>query len=271
FIDANKARPFFLNLWHYAVHTPLQGKKEVMAKYAAKANDTPQKGKPAYAALVESVDDALGRIMAKLAELKLEEQTIIVFTSDNGGLIGATGANLGSRAGKGSAYEGGVRVPLIVKFPGLTKPGTTCAEPTITPDLYPTLLALARTPGDAAHNAAVDGASIVPLLADPGAKLARDAIYWHYPHYHPGGATPYSAVRARDWRLVEFYETGKAELYNLATDPEEKNDLADSNPDKAKELRAMLHAWRKSVAAQDPIQNPDAKPAPGPRGAGKAK
>ncbi|HYE19867.1 MAG TPA: sulfatase [Tepidisphaeraceae bacterium] len=271
FIDANRARPFFINLWHYAVHTPLQGKKEVIAKYAAKANDTPQKGKPAYAALIESVDDALGKIMAKLAELKLEEQTIIVFTSDNGGLIGATGANLGARAGKGSAYEGGVRVPLIVKFPGLTKPGATCAEPTITPDLYPTLLALARTPGDAAHNAAVDGASLVPLLADPAAKLARDAIYWHYPHYHPGGATPYSAVRARDWRLIEFYETGKAELYNLATDPEEKNDLADSNPDKAKELRAMLHAWRKSVAAQDPVKNPDAKPAPAPRGAGKAK
>jgi len=259
FIEANKGRPFFINLWHYAVHTPLQAKKEAIEKYRNKPNASEQKGKPAYAGLIESVDEALGTMMAKLKELGLEENTIIVFTSDNGGLISATGKNLGMRAGKGSAYEGGVRIPLIIKAPGFTKPGSTCAEPVISPDVYPTLLDLARTKDDATHAASVDGLSWLPLLKDPQARLGREAIYWHYPHYHPGGATPYSAVRAGEWRLVEFYEDGRIELYNLTTDPEEKVDQAQAQPEQAKRLQTMLNAWRQKVGAQAPVKNPNAR------------
>jgi len=260
FITANKDRPFFINLWHYAVHTPLAAKPAVLDKYRNKPNPSEQKGKPVYAGLIESVDDALGQITAKLKELNLEQNTILIFTSDNGGLIGSTGKNLGLRAGKGSAYEGGVRIPLIIKAPGLTKPGTLCDEPTISPDLYSTILELAGAKDDPAHAPSVDGLSWLPLLKDSSAHLNREAIYWHYPHYHPGGATPYSAIRARDFKLIEFYEDNHVELYNLKTDPEEKNNLADSKPEEAKRLTEMLHTWREKVGAQPPIKNPAAKP-----------
>src|SRR5205085_1682914 len=162
--------------------------------------------------------------------------------------------------GKGSVYEGGVRVPTIVKWPGVSAPGSVCHEPVFTADFYPTLLQLGGAKGDAKHNANVDGESLVPLLKDPKAKLKRDAIYWHYPHYHPGGATPYSAVRAGDWKLIEFFEDMHVELYNLAKDVGEKKDLAREEPDRAEELRKKLHAWRSAVGAQMPTANPNYKP-----------
>jgi arylsulfatase A-like enzyme len=142
----------------------------------------------------------------------------------------------------------------------VTLAGAVCTEPVITPDLYPTLLQIAGVKGDAKHNAAVDGVSLVPLLKDPKASLKRDAIYWHYPHYHPGGATPYGAVRAGDWKLIEFYEDKHVELYHLGKDVSEKTDLAKSEPDRAEELRKKLHAWRSAVGAQMPTANPDYKP-----------
>jgi len=253
FIETNKEKPFFIYLPHYAVHTPIAGKPEVVAKYkdkAAKAPDLKQKN-ATYAALVSSVDDSLGTIRAALKRLKLEDNTIIVFTTDNGGLL-ATTDNSPLRAGKGSAYEGGVRVPFIVFWPGVTKAGLVEASPAITVDLYPTLLEMT---GVKPLQSLVDGISLAPLLKS-GAKPDRDAIFWHYPHYHPGGATPYSAIRSSDFRLVHFYEDGRDELYDLANDVSETKDLAATQPERAKALRSRLDAWLKSVDAQFPTANP---------------
>lgn len=254
FIEANKAKPFFLYLPHYAVHTPLQAKQDVVEKYRAKIRPDSVQKNPTYAALVESVDDSVGRILKKLSETGLESRTIVVFTSDNGGLLPVT-VNLGLRAGKGSAYEGGVRVPLIVKWPGVTKPDSLCSVPVTTVDFFPTLLEAAGLKD--APNHVVDGESIVPLLRDASAVLKRRTIFWHYPHYHPGGATPYSAVRDGNWKLVEFYEDQHTELYDLSRDPGETTDLVAKEPRRATEMRAKLDAWRKEVGAQPPVPNPN--------------
>jgi arylsulfatase A-like enzyme len=259
FIEANKSKPFFLYFPLYAVHTPLQAKKELTEKYQKKIKPGMKHGNATYAAMIASVDDAVGRVLARLAELGLEERTLVVFTSDNGGLIGST-TNIPLRAGKGSSYEGGVRVPAIVKWRGVTAPGSVCHESIITPDFYATLLQVAGAKGDAKHNANVDGESLVPLLKNPRTRLKRDAIYWHYPHYHPGGATPYGAVRAGDWKLIEFFEDMHVELYNLKDDIGEKDDLAKKMPEKTKELRDKLHTWRQAVGAQMPTANPAYKP-----------
>jgi arylsulfatase A-like enzyme len=270
FIETNKAVPFFLYLPHYAVHTPLGGKPEVVARYQAKADRTPglKQKNATYAALVESVDDALGTIRAALRKLKLEEDTIIVFTGDNGGLIlrdDKATDNSPFRVGKGSAYEGGVRVPLIVCWPGVTKSGVVDPTPAITVDIYPTMLELA---GVRPMQSLVDGISLAQLLKS-GAKPDRDAIFWHYPHYHPGGATPYSAIRSGDFRLVHFYEDGRDELYDLVNDVGETKDLALSQPDRAKALRTRLDAWLKTVDAQLPTPNPAYEPTA--ESGGKAK
>lgn len=256
FIERSKGQPFFLYLPHYAVHTPLQARPEVVAKYKAKADPDAPHHNPTYAGLVESVDDSVGRVLAKLDELKLADNTIVVFTSDNGGLMSST-SNAPLRAGKGSAYEGGVRVPMIVRWPGVVRAGAVCDAPVVSADYYPTFLAIAGADAPASH--AVDGESIVPLLKQSG-TLRRDAIYWHYPHYHPGGATPYSAVREGDFRLVEFQEDGRVELYDLKDDIGEARDLAAKFPDKAAALREKLHAWRQKVGAQMASPNPDADP-----------
>jgi arylsulfatase A len=268
FIEANKEKPFFIYLPHYAVHTPIAGKPEVVAKFkdkAAKAPDLKQKN-ATYAALVASVDDSLGTIRAALKRLKLEDNTIIVFTSDNGGLL-ATTDNSPFRVGKGSAYEGGVRVPLIVCWPGVNKAGTVENTPAITVDLYPTLLEMT---GVKPLQSLVDGISLAPLLKS-GAKPDRDGIFWHYPHYHPGGATPYSAIRSGDFRLVHFYEDGRDELYDLANDVGETKDLAATEPVRAKALRSRLDAWLKTVDAQLPSPNPAFDPVADKAGKAKGK
>lgn len=258
FMEQNRSKPFFIYLPHYAVHTPLMGKPEVVAKYQRKADPHNPQRNAKYAALIESVDDSLGRILQKLDELKLADDTVIFFNSDNGGLVlNNVTSNLPLRAGKGSQYEGGVRVPLIVKWPGVTQPGSLCEAPVITPDFYPTMLAIAKL--KPARRQVIDGESLVPLLRQTG-PLRRDAIYWHYPHYHPGGATPYSAIRAGDWKLIEVFEDQHVELYNLKDDVSERTDLADRLPKKAAELRAKLVAWRKSVGAQLPLPNPKYDP-----------
>ena len=258
FIERNKARPFYIYFPHYAVHTPLMGKSNVVAKYEAKADPKNPQHNPKYAALVESVDDSVGRLLAKLDELGLADNTVIVFTSDNGGLIlNQVTSNRPLRAGKGSAYEGGVRVPLFIKWPGITKPGSVCGTPVITPDYFSTIAEICG--GQVENKSAIDGESLVPLLRQSGG-LKRDAIYWHYPHYHPGGATPYSAVREGDFKLIEFFEDEHVELYNLREDLSEQTDLAAKLPEKTKALREKLHAWRQTVGAQLPTANPKADP-----------
>ncbi|GAB6167362.1 sulfatase [Thermostilla marina] len=268
FIDAHAEEPFFIYFAHYAVHTPLQAKEELIAHYRQKLDsgiDTGKQRCDVYAAMVHSVDESVGRIVADLDRRNLLDDTIIIFTSDNGGLtlprldgIPPTD-NSPLRAGKGSTYEGGVRVPAIIRWPKRVPKGSVSHEPIITTDYYPTILDLAGLPPKPEQH--VDGLSIVPLF-DGAETLPRDAIYWHYPHYHPGGATPYSAVRARDWKLIEFFEDGHLELYNLKEDLREQHDLAAERPDLAKRLRAKLQAWRDSVGAQYPRPNPNYKPSP---------
>jgi arylsulfatase A-like enzyme len=257
-IEKNRDRPFFLYLAHYAVHTPLAGKPAVVSKYRKKADRLGVKKNAVYAALVESVDDSVGALRKKLDQLKIADRTILVFTSDNGGLIGnpknPITTNPPFRAGKGSAYEGGVRVPLLACWPGVTKPSSTSDVPVMTIDHFPTLAQACGLSVPRSH--VVDGESLVGLLKRTGG-LKRDALYWHYPHYHPGGATPYSAIRSGHWRLVEFFEDRRVELYDLKADVAEKKDLARENPDKVKELRGKLASWRKKVSAQLPTSNPE--------------
>jgi arylsulfatase A-like enzyme len=166
--------------------------------------------------------------------------------------------NVPLRAGKGSAYEGGVRVPLIVKWPGVTKAGAVCETPVMSIDFLPTLLEIAGI--TIAPSETIDGRSFAAALRNPQAKIEREPLFWHYPHYHPGGATPYGAVRAGDLRLVEFYEDNRVELYNLHDDVGELQDLASAMPERAAELRRMLHDWRTQLGAQMPTPNPDYRP-----------
>ncbi len=261
FIEKNKGRPFFLYLPHFAVHTPLMAKPEVLKKYQMKADPKAPQNNPTYAGMIEGVDDSVGAILRKLAELKLADNTIVIFTSDNGGLLGSGKKNITSnvplRAGKGSAYEGGVRVPLIIKWPGVTKSGSVSAVPVIGADFYPTMLDMVGAANDARH--VVDGESMEPLLRRTGA-LKREAIYWHYPHYHPGGANCYGAIREGDYRLIEFYEDNHVELYHLKNDIGEQQNLAAKLPDKAAALRQKLHEWRQRVGAQMPSPNPNYDP-----------
>jgi arylsulfatase A-like enzyme len=242
---------------HYGVHTPLQAKQPAIDHFRKQISAPMNHTNPTYAAMIQSVDESVGRVMATLSSAGIADRTIVVFTSDNGGLMQST-SNVPLRVGKGSAYEGGVRVPLLVKWPGVTHAGTVCAEPVLSVDFFPTVLEMigaSRSPSPA-----IDGMSLVPLLTGKSERLAREAIFWHYPHYHPGGATPYGAVRARDWRLVEFYEDMHVELYNLAEDIGEQHDLAGERPEKVKQLRDRLHHWRSAMGAQMPTPNPDYDP-----------
>lgn len=258
FIRAHREQPFFIYLAHYAVHQPIAGKPEVVAKYRAKAPELPAE-RATYAALLESVDDSVGRVVATLAELGLTQRTLIVFTSDNGGLT--TGAkpptdNAPLRAGKGSPYEGGVRVPLLVAWPGRVKGGTVDDTPVASIDVFPTIAELGGVPAPAG----LDGRSLAPLLTGQG-QLDRDALFWHYPHYHPGGARPYGAIRAGDMKLIQYDEDGHRELFDLAADPGETANVANQRPAVTAALAKQLADWREEVGAQLPTPNPDYDPA----------
>lgn len=246
FIETKSDKPFFLYLAHFAVHTPLGGLPDVVAKYEEKAKITTPQGKAKYAAMIAGVDDSVGRIRARLADLKIADNTLIIFTSDNGGLLGST-ANLGMRAGKGSAYEGGVRVPGMIYWPGVSRVGAESATPVITMDWFATALDAAGV------KAQSEGMSVRSLLKSE--LVPMRPLFWHYPHYHPGGATPYSAIRSGDLRLVHFYEDDHDELYDLKKDPEEKHDLSATEGDLRNELRRQLDAWLKETGAQFPTPN----------------
>ena len=250
FIRANKDKPFLLYLSHYAVHTPIQGKKDLVAKYEA-LRDKKGQDDPVYAAMVHSVDDAMGRILETLDELDLSNHTLIIFTGDNGGLDrhGRPTENAPLRSGKGYAYEGGIRVPWIVRWPGVTRPGTISKEPISSIDLLPTVAAAlgTRPPVDRP----IDGIDLRPAL--DGRFLPDRALYWHFPHYRRGpGHDPYSIIRNGDWKLIKFYDPPKVELYNLAEDLGERNDLAESQPGRAGALEAKLIEHLKTVGARLP-------------------
>jgi arylsulfatase A-like enzyme len=260
FVESVKDKPFFLYWPHFCVHTPIQGRQDLVEKYRAKPRGELRHKNAVYAAMIHSVDEAVGRVRRKLDELGLAERTIVVFTSDNGGRVPTT-SNHPLRVGKGSCYEGGTRVPLIVHWPGITQPGSVCQSPVIGADLYPTLVEMAGVKDEPDHRP--DGVSLVPLLRQSG-ELERHALYWHYPHhqhYQQGGTMPYGAIRAADFKLIEFYDDQRVELYNLREDIGEQHDLATQLPDKASELRARLATWRREVGAQMPTPNPAYDPA----------
>jgi arylsulfatase A-like enzyme len=252
FVEQNASQPFFLYLAHHAVHNPLQPKKDILARCEARPSGV-RHNKASYAAMIESMDENFGRLMAKLEGLRLVENTIVIFTSDNGGLIGNT-VNAPLRVGKGSAYEGGVRVPLMIRWPGHTKAGSVCHTPVIGMDLYPTVLEM--TGASREQGQVIDGVSLAGLC-NGGTGLPRDTLFWHYPHYHGGGATPYSAMRQGDWRLVEFQEDGRVELYNLKNDVGETTNLAERYSDRAREMKQRLENWRREVGAQMATPNPN--------------
>ena len=276
FIEAHKDGPLLAYLSFYSVHTPLMTTKELGAKYEAKQKNAPatawgQEGErkvrlvqnhAVYAGMVEAMDTAVGIVLDRLDRLGLAENTAVFFMSDNGGLSTSEGhptANVPLRAGKGWLYEGGVREPMIVRAPGVTRPGSACTEPVISTDFYPTMLELAGLP--LRPNQHVDGVSFVSLLE--GRKMTRGPIYWHYPHYGNQGGAPGGAVRDGDWKLIEWYEDGRLELFNLRDDLGEANDLATAMPEKARELQKMLADWRRTVGAQMPTPNPNYKEGPG--------
>ena len=252
FIDRNRDQRWFLYLTHFAVHTPLQGRKDLVAKYEAKS-----KGKlhdhAVMAAMIESVDAGIGRIIRRLDELGIRQSTAIVFTSDNGGYGPATSMSP-LKGYKGTYYEGGIREPMFVNWPDVIEPGSKCDVPVINVDLFPTLCAM--TGADLPQNQALDGVNLVPLLRGEVASLLDRALFWHFPAYLQSyqrvngqrdllfRSRPCSVIRMGDWKLHEYFEDGGLELYNLKNDVGEQTNIAQSEPEKAKQLHEALVAWR---------------------------
>jgi len=259
-IERTKDKPFFLNLCYHTVHTPIEGKPELVEHYKKKVKPGMHHQNYEYAAMVHSLDENAGRIIAKISELGIADRTVIIFFSDNGGYINKYNKktvtnNYPLRSGKGSLYEGGTRAPLIVQWPGVTKAGSVCRQPVSSIDFYPTILGITGLAGDSKHNANMDGLSLAPLLKNPTAKLKRDTLYWHYPHYY-ATTSPVGSIRQDDWKLLEYFEDKHVELYNLRKDIGEENNLAERMPEKAEQLHKRLDAWRKAVDAQVPTPNP---------------
>jgi arylsulfatase A len=251
FIEGHKAGPFFLYLAHYAVHVPLEAKPGAADAWRARHKSPDGQTNAVYAAMVESVDESVGRILNALGSMGIDDRTIVVFTSDNGGLWPTSTSNAPLRAGKGFPYEGGLRVPCIVRQPGRIRSGAVCDTPVCSIDFNPTLLDLAgvSSPGF------VDGVSLAPILTGSG-NAPKRPLFWHYPHYwHGDWVRPYGVVRDGDWKLIEFYEDQRVELYDLKSDPGETRNLASNRTRKAASLRKSLEAWRRKVGAQMPTPN----------------
>jgi arylsulfatase A-like enzyme len=269
FLEANRGRPVFLYLTYHLPHIPLDARAEIVAKYEVKLNQLqfrsrrdvmePSQNIPLYAAMMEMADEGIGRVLKKLDELKQAENTVVILTSDNGGLTAPeyqkrpVTSNRPLREGKGHLYEGGIRVPWIVRWPAVVKAGTLCDDPVSSVDFYSTLLEIAGVSDVAGH--VPDGRSFVPLLKGAG-RMSERPLFWHYPHYSNQGGAPAGAVRLGDFKLIEFYEDNHVELYDLRKDPGEKNNLAASAPARADRLRKTLLSWRGQVQAHMPEGNP---------------
>ena len=280
FIETSRNKPFFVYLSYYAVHNPMQGKEYLIQKFTHKADSmgltkmeafTREKewiresmsdnfkeriiqSNPVYAAMIYSVDENIGKLFARLRELGLDKNTIIIFTSDNGGLSTSEGSptcNSPLRAGKGWLYEGGIRVPLIIKYPGETKPGTERKTPVSSVDFFSTIIEITKSEPVSVKT---DGISIVPLLKKD--KMKTRPLYWHYPHYSNQGVEPGSAVRLGKYKLIDNFEKGKQELYDLENDLSETKDISSSNPEKTRELFKLLENWRNKTNAKMMEPNP---------------
>lgn len=270
FIEEHKHQPFFAYLSFYSVHTPLMAREDLRAKYERKREGLPERGDDerwgregarksrlvqdhaVYAGMVEAMDSAIGVVLDGLSEMNLLENTIIIFTSDNGGLSTSEGhptSNLPLRAGKGWLYEGGIREPLIVSLPGVVRPGSTCTEPVTSVDFFPSLLELTGLADVEAP--ASEGQSFAPLLRGESREESA-ALFWHYPHYGNQGGSPGAAIRAGAWKLIEFFEDDSVELYDLDADPAEARELSAAEPEKAAELRERLDEWQLRGGAKFP-------------------
>lgn len=285
--DRDPDRPFFLNLWHYAVHVPIEAPADLIEKYREKARSMgrdpetdfvegeffplqqkrheritrrSRQSDPVYAAMIENLDTNIGRVLSALEDSGELDNTLVIFTSDNGGLSTAEGAptcNAPLAEGKGWMYEGGNRVPMVINWPGVTAPGSASSEAITSPDIYPTLLSAAGLPPRPKQH--VDGVDFSPLLRG-NEDFKRGPIFWHYPHYSNQGDTPGSAVVHGDWKLIEYFEDGRTELYNLSDDVSENHDQSAAQPEIRDRLRGELTAWRQSVEALIPKSNPNWRP-----------
>jgi len=269
FIRRNRDAPFFAYLAYYDIHTPIIAEKNYQEHYTRKAAllgpspkpirehdgvSRPRQDNAALASMVQAVDDSVGELVAHLGELGILENTYVFFFSDNGGLCTKNtvgpGCNLPLRASKGWLYEGGIRVPLIVRQPGKKNAGAQPTDYVLSTDLYPTLLGLASLPLRPGQHA--DGRSFEDLLVGDKSRKAPRRLYWHYPHYHGSTWTPGAAIRDGDWKLIEFYHYGKVELYNLKDDLGEAKDLAARFPGRTRELRQRLRVWQEETGARMP-------------------
>lgn len=271
FIEEHQDKPFFAYFSFYDVHTPLMAREDLRRKYETKRAKLGLKGKwgsererdvrlvqedPIYAGMVEAMDGAVGKVLAKLDELGLSENTLVIFTSDNGGLSTSEGwptSNVPFRGGKGWMYEGGIREPLVIRWPAVVQPNTVIDTPVSSPDFFPTLLDTAN--GHPSAEQTLDGVSLLPLLK--GSVIPERSLFWHYPHYGNQGGAPSAAVRRGDWKLIEWYESNEVELFNLGIDIGEETNLAADEPERVTSLRSELSEWQKQVGAKFPVSNPN--------------
>jgi len=261
FIEANREKPFFMHICHTAPHIPLNTTEALLAKYSRKPPVPGYPSRADYAGLVEEMDASVGRVLAALEKAGLADNTVVIFASDNGGLTRESGGYPGTsnaplREQKGTLYEGGIRVPLIIRWPGVAPRGAVCDAVGCSVDFFPTLLEIAGAAAPADH--VLDGMSLMPAVRNPAGPHPRRSLYWHYPHYHTG--RPSGAIRDGDDKLIEFFEDGRLELYDLKTDPGETKDLAAEAPEKVRTLWRKLKDWRQSVCAQMPQINPAYNP-----------
>jgi arylsulfatase A-like enzyme len=260
---ADGDEPFFMYFAYYTVHTPLQAKMDDVRRYQAKIANAASELRhhnATYAAMVGSLDQSVGRVLDLLDETGLDERTLVIFTSDNGGLIdagdNAVTSNLPLRNGKGSVYEGGVRVPAIIRWPGVTRPGSVSDAPIISVDYLPTILAATGVEAPDEVAAVLDGVSLAPVLASEDVAAPERMLFWHYPHYHMMGGIPYSSVRVGQWKLIHFHDGRTPELYHLGDDVHEDRNRAGSDPEVLARLQGRLDHWRTEVGAQMPTRNP---------------
>ena len=275
FMEALRDTPFFVYLPFYSVHTPLIARPDLVQKYERKrsglvqrdvfGDEAPRKVRATqdhavYAGMVEAMDQAAGKVLAKLEELKLADDTLVIMTSDNGGLSTSEGSptsNLPLRAGKGWLYEGGIRTSLVMRWPGVISPGTVNESRVISPDYYPTILDAAGLPLEPEHHK--DGVSHLASLKS-GEPTAKHPLFWHYPHYGNQGGAPGAAVLDGDWKLIEWFDSGTVDLFNLAIDPGETTNLAIDEQQQSQRLQQTLHRWQKDVGAVKSIINPNFDP-----------